>query len=94
MIKERDGELNFRANKTEEYLGQFAELSPNKFSELKKKIEELNITRLKPEYVVKLADLMPESLNDIKVIMQAYPVTVKQEDLKKILAVIAEYKKK
>ncbi len=40
MIKERDGELNFRANKTEEYLGQFVTLDSKKIKELNDELYE------------------------------------------------------
>lgn len=93
LIKTRDGELNFRANKTEEYLQHFIELGPKKFEELKTKLEELNIARIKPVHIIKIADVMPETVNELKVIMQAYPVTIKSEDLKKIVDVVKGYTK-
>ena len=47
LIKERDGELNFRANKTEEYLGQFTEITQKKQHALRKKLKALDLSRLK-----------------------------------------------
>ena len=86
--KKRDGELNFRATKTEEYLGQFVEVSHKKGAELKKAIEALNIPRLKPEHIAKILDVMPKTLEDMKVLMQGYVITVTQENMKKILGVV------
>ncbi len=90
-VKKRDGELNFRANKTEDYLNQFATLKQKQTEELKQKIEKLNITRLKPEYVTKIVDLLPKTVEELKVVMQGYPLSVKQEDLKKIVDVINKH---
>ena len=91
MIKERDGELNFRANKTEEYLGQFINLDSKKAAELKEKLSKLKITRLKDEHIAKIVDLMPTTLNDVKVILQGYTVNIKNEDCKKIAETVKGY---
>ena len=87
-IKKRDGELNFRATKTEEYLQQFEMESEKKIEELKKKISGLKISRLKDEHIVKLVDMMPKTLDEVKVILSAYPISVTQENMKKILSAV------
>ena len=46
-IKERDGELNFRAQKTLEYLEQFCRIDKKKAEELMKKLMDLKIPRLR-----------------------------------------------
>lgn len=90
-IKERDGELNFRASKTEDYLNHFAKFDSKKAQEFKKKIEDLNIPRLKPEHIVKIIDVMPKAVDDIKLILQGDPITISQDNMKKIVAVVEEY---
>jgi DNA-directed RNA polymerase subunit F len=87
-IKKRDGELNFRATKTEEYLQQFELESDKKIEELKKKIEGLKIPRLKEEQIIKILDLMPKTLEEMKGILSAYTISVTQENMKKILSAI------
>lgn len=86
-IKERDGELTYRAGKTHEYLLGF-KLDAKKSEELVKKIEELNIPRLKPEHVVKLVDLMPTTIEELKVILQGTTVTVSNDNLQKIAGIL------
>lgn len=90
-IKKRDGELNFRASKTEEYLEQFVSVSQKKAEEIKEKIEKLAIPRLKEEHIIKIIDLMPTNVEVLKVILQAYTITVTQENIKKIVGVVQEY---
>jgi len=90
VIKKRDEELNFRTNKTEEYLNEFVNYPSKVYEELKKKIEALEITRLKPEMLVKILDILPETMDDIKNIMHGFVVSVNQDDLKRILKVIEE----
>ena len=86
-IKERDGELNFRANKTEDYLNQFSSLQESQAEKIKK-IEDLNISRLKPEHICKIVDLSPTTTEELKIILQGYVLTLTQDQLKKIIEVI------
>lgn len=89
-IKTRDKELSFRATKTEEYLNQFAPLEEKKARELTKKIESLTIPRLKDTHICKIVDVMPNTLIEIKAVLQGYTITVKDENLKKILDLLQE----
>ena len=90
-IKKKSEKLNFRAEKTEEYLNQFTKLSKNKATELKEKIEKLKIPRLKEEHIIKLIDLMPKSAEEVKSILHGYTVTVTNENLKKIADCINKF---
>lgn len=89
-IKKRDGELNFRASKTEEYLNQFVVVPSKKVLELKENIGKLGIPRLKEEHIIKIVDIMPANVEVLKVLLQAYTITVSQENLKKIVGVVQE----
>ncbi len=92
-IKTRDTELGFRSTKTDEFL-QSLSLDAKKSDELIKKIETLEIPRLKLEHIIKIADLMPATIEELKVIFQAYTITVSQENMKKIQVLVDEYVKK
>ena len=85
-IKKRDKELNFRAARTEEFLKQVT--SFKKASELHDKLVKLNIPRLKENHIKKIIDIMPLTINDLKVVLQAYTVSVNNESLKKIVDTI------
>jgi len=89
-IKKRDKELNFRANRTEEYL-QHLDI-PKNSKELYGALDKLKIPRLKDLYIKKLIDLMPTSVEEVKVIMQGYAVTISAENVKKIVDVINKFK--
>ncbi|RME31182.1 hypothetical protein D6789_03560 [Candidatus Woesearchaeota archaeon] len=90
-IEKRDGELNFRANRTMEYVNEAASLSPTKAKELIKKIEDLNLPRLKPEHIHKIVDILPRSEKQLKVVLQGYTLTVSLENQKKIMKILQEY---
>ena len=92
-IKKRDSELNFRANKTEEYLHQTASDVKNA-EELFDKIIKLNIPRLREQYVHKIIDVMPTTLNELKTVLQGYTLTVNNDSMKKIVDTINEFLEK
>lgn len=92
-IKKRDAELGFRSAKTDEYIQKFAKLDEKKATELRKKLEDLNIPRMRPEYICKLIDILPGDAEDIKLVLSAYSVTVTNENVAKIADVIKEYRK-
>ena len=81
----KNGELGFRANKTIEYTELFVKQKPSETAEMKKKIEELNIMRLKDKVITKIVDLMPADAESLKMILTTENITIKQEDLGKIL---------
>ena len=90
-IKERDKELNFRANKTKEYLDQFVTLSSKETEELKNKLIKLGVPRLKEEHINKIIDILPLSIDSLKVLLQSYTITVNQDNMKKIADSIKEF---
>ncbi len=90
-VRERDQELNFRAQKMEDYLNSLSMISLSKAKELMKKIEDLGIPRFKQEHMVKIADILPESPEEVKSVLSAYPITVTNENLKKIAETIKPY---
>lgn len=90
-IKKRDKELNFRSNKTYDYLQVFVNLTPAKAEELEKKLEKQDIPRLKDVHIKKIIDLLPQTLEDLKVILQGYTITVNNDNLKKIVQIVNEF---
>ena len=87
-IKKRDKELNFRANAVKEHIDGFSVIDSKKSKEIAKKINELNISRLKEKHIVKIIDIMPGNIDSLKAIFTGENITLKQEDLAKILEVI------
>ncbi len=87
-LEKRDGELNFRAKRVRDYLDAVKPLSIKECDALSKKIIALDIPRLKPQHVAKIVDLQPKDMDSLKVLFSAENITVKQEDLDKILQVM------
>ncbi|MBU1198429.1 MAG: hypothetical protein KJ685_01210 [Nanoarchaeota archaeon] len=90
-IQKRDGELSFRGNKTDEYVKEFSILKTKDAEELFKKLEELNIPRLKDTHINKIIDIMPASMPELKLIMQGYALPVTNDNLKKMIDAVKKY---
>lgn len=84
-IQKRDKTLSTRAQKTEEYLNKFAKLSIQEVNSTKEKINNLGITRLKDKHIAKIIDIQPKDMDSLRMILTEDNVTLKQEDLQKIL---------
>lgn len=91
-IKKRDGELNFRANRTEEYLNEITILK--NAEEIFDKLVSLNIPRLREQHIHKIIDITPTTLNELKVVLQGYTLTLSSESMKKIVDTINEFLEK
>ncbi len=89
-ILKRDKELSFRANKTKEYLESFVKRNVKDVEQLKKKIVALDIPRLKDKHIAKIIDIMPKDIDSLKSLFSGEPITLKEEDLKKILNAVNE----
>lgn len=89
-IKKRDGELNFRGQKTEEYLQYFVAYSAEATAKVGEVITKLDIPRLKPEHITKLLDVLPITPEEVKAALQGYNLTITKENIAKIGETIAE----
>tara|TARA_Y100000310_G_C20586046_1_gene765456 strand:+ start:1033 stop:1380 length:348 start_codon:yes stop_codon:yes gene_type:complete len=92
-LEKKQKELNFRATKTHEYLKKFAKTDFKKSQELYKKIQDLDIPRLKDRQIVKIVDLLPGNVSDLKIIFSGETITITSENLQKIVDVMKEYVK-
>ena len=87
-IQKRDGELTFRGNKTLEYCQSVGPLSQKKAKDLQKAIEALDVARLKEIHIAKLIDILPTSTEEVKLVLQSFTLTLKDEAAKKIAEII------
>ncbi len=91
QIEKRDTELNYRSAKVKEFLDSFDALSIAKKEQLKKKITDLNLVRIKEEHILKIIDFLPTTANDLKVVLQAYPLSLPKKDMDSIVEVVKEF---
>ena len=91
-IKKKYKEVNYRVGKVEEYLHYFVKLKPNEEKQLREELINLQIPRLKEEHIHKLIDIMPTTADDVKMVLEAYPITVTKANCEEIAKVIKKYK--
>ena len=84
-INKRDKTLSSKGTKVLEYIGKITNLKQKDAAELRKKILACGVERLKEKQIVKIIDLMPKDVDSLKIIFSGDNLTLKQEDLKKIL---------
>ncbi|MDP7610309.1 MAG: RNA polymerase Rpb4 family protein [Candidatus Woesearchaeota archaeon] len=94
LSKIKEDELNIRVNKTVEYLNQFAKLSYKDSKTLVEKLTKLDVPRLKEKHICKIVDILPASMEELKSLLQAYTITINNDNLKKILDTVKEFVKK
>jgi DNA-directed RNA polymerase subunit F len=90
-IEKRDKDLNYRSNKAKEFLDQFCVLTQTKKKDLHKKLVDLKLTRLKEEHITKIVDFLPSSANDLKIVLQAYPLSMPKKDQDAIVNTVKEF---
>ncbi len=92
-MESRDKELNFASNKVKEYVESFVTFSPAQRKGLHAKLVDLKLTRLKEEHFIKIIDFLPQTLNDLKIVLQAYPLSMPKKDQESIVQVVQEFMK-
>lgn len=89
-LSETEGELNFRAQKTHEYLQQVSNLDEKKAKELFDKLMNLKLGRLKEIHVQTLINILPKKEDEVKLVLQGYNVTLPKESIDQILKTVEE----
>lgn len=92
-ISKRDEEMNYLSNKAKEYMGEFVTLKPAQKEELYHKIADLNLTRLKEEHIMKIIDFLPKTIDELKAVLQAYPLSMPKKDQESITNAVKEFLK-
>jgi len=83
--RSKEDELGFRTKKAEEFLETFTKDEFKKMSEMKESIKSLNMQRLKDKQIVNLVNINPTDEDSVKTILANDNITLKQEDVKKIV---------
>ncbi|MBT3720433.1 hypothetical protein HN789_06025 [archaeon] len=90
-IKKRDEELSLRSTKTEEYLNSFVVLKQKEAKDLEDELLALEVPRVKDFHVKKMIDVLPASVEELKIVMQGFTVTITKENQQKIISTIKKY---
>ena len=83
--KSEDSGTNIR-----NFIKKFVKLNPKEAKELRKRLEELELMKLRAEHIVKIIDLMPENAEDLNKVFIG--VSLNEDETKKILKTVEELK--
>ncbi len=90
ILKESKREL-YEQKLAYEYAKQFSKLKPEKAKELMEKLQALNIPKLKEEMIVKIVDILPETIDELRTILTTSELSFKADEINKIYEVVKEY---
>ncbi len=76
--------------KIQKFIKKFAKLKPEKAKEMQKKLESLDLMKMKSEHMGKIIDLLPEDSENLNKIFN--DVSLNEDETKKILETIEEFK--
>ncbi len=92
ILKESKREL-YEQKLAYEYAKQFSKLKPDKAKELIEKLNSLGISKLKEEMIIKIVDILPSSIDELRTILTTSELTFKADEINKIYDVVKEYVK-
>ena len=81
-------EPSARMVKVRDYMNDFSSLESKSVKELKEKLENLGIQRLKDRIIIKIIDIQPRTVDELKILFAGENVTLKTDDLTKILEAV------
>ena len=72
------------------FIKKFSKIDKKDAVEMKKKLEDLEMIKLKSETVVKIIDVMPEDVDDLNKIFSG--ISLDEEEIKSILEIVKEFR--
>ncbi|MCC7553880.1 MAG: RNA polymerase Rpb4 family protein [Methanobacteriaceae archaeon] len=82
-----DNELNYEQNITLNHVSRFKQYS---LEDTEKIIEELEKI-IKKKYAIRVVDLIPEDLSDLRLIFAKESLPIKKEEMEEILKILDKY---
>ncbi|MEI6058370.1 MAG: hypothetical protein WCP89_01225 [archaeon] len=85
-------ELVGESDKEEElkkFIKKFTKMKPEDAKKMRKELLDLDLIKLKDDYIVKIVDFMPDDSVDLSKILEG--VSLDQEEVTKILNVVKKY---
>ena len=70
------------------FIKKFTKMKPKEAKELRKKLEDLDLMKLRTEHIVKIIDILPKTSEEINKIVD---VSLDEDETKKILETIKEH---
>ncbi len=91
-VLEKIEEKNHEQKITFEYVSKFARISPEDAEKLAQELREANVPRMKERHIVKIVDILPKNLDELKAIFAKDELSLSKDDSQKILDILAKYR--
>lgn len=72
------------------FIRKFTKLKPKEAKELRQEIERMDIIKIKPEYQIKIVDILPESQEELNKIF--VDVSLDEDEAKRILESVKKFR--
>ena len=89
LKKEKEGELGYEQKNALEHLRKFSKLSQKGISEMMDALRKME--RLKEKHVVSIANMLPENLDELRLVFANETIALSDEEKKKILAIVKKH---
>ncbi len=90
VLESRDSEPDFRSQRTKEYFESFTPIKREQAEKLRKKLASLELSRLKELHTIKIVDLLPKTADEVKILLQGYPLSMTKKDMESIAEAVNE----
>lgn len=81
-------ELTYEQNLTLDHVIKFSKLESEESNKLIGELEEV----VKKKYAIKITDMLPEDLADLRLLFAKERIPIKNEDLEQILEIVEKYR--
>lgn len=87
ILSERK-DLELEQKLTKEHTGNYKKLKADKALKLKDDLKNLNNIKLQDDLIVKIIDILPASIDELKVVLQMSLIPFSDEEIEKVFEVV------
>ena len=89
LKKEKERELGYEQKNALEHLRKFSKLSQKSLNEIMEALRK--IERLKEKHLVSIVNILPENLDELRLVFANEVITLSDDDKKKIVSIVKKY---
>ncbi len=90
LKKNKKTDLTYEQKMALENANEFARINESNAKKIINKLKELDMRKLKDEFIIKIADMMPNNKEELLLILNTSKITFKDDEIKQILDIIKE----
>ncbi|HDQ59672.1 MAG TPA: hypothetical protein ENN30_00595 [Candidatus Woesearchaeota archaeon] len=92
-ILSKEEELEYEQKLALEHAKKFGKIKKENVEKIIEELNALENRKLKEEYIMKIIDLLPKDMEDLKTAVSGSPMAFKDEDLEPVLEILKKYVK-